>query len=123
MTAYRIQHRRLRVGPYRAHHKCKRLKGMCSYLDNRTWFDTGRWPIPQCDGISPEVIEEDTWFGFKSKGQLINWFAEWSEKLHENGFVVAIYRNAEVLDEGRTQLAFRKKRACKLVPIPEFIAA
>ena len=122
MTVYRIQHRRLRVGPYHAHWHSSKFSELSASITSASDLDSGVRPYPYLDGIPYSATGGDLWFGFKSRGQLMRWFRGWESELEEHGFVVAIYRNAEVVGHGQNQLTFRKKRASKLVPISEFIA-
>ena len=127
MKVYRVQHERIKMGPYTAYRNATadehgRLYDLSTLLRDAYYDDKDRWPEPYSDGMRVG-FEEGAVFGFQSIGQLKEWFRPWLRLLRENDFVVAVFRDVQLLDEGSKQLAFRMQEPERVFDISELLAA
>ena len=107
MLVYRVENGK-GEGPYR--HGYPEKLGI--HYDWRHKADALRYPHPYNDGIHLPALTVNHSFGFKSVGDLHNWFADAFQALDRYGFRVCTYEvpESDVL-MGIKQLAFDSSRA------------
>lgn len=105
----RIEHKDSRLGPYFHPYETEPELAYMVSLDR----DGARWPSPQEDGISGELIRfTDGWrFAWESLHSLHNWFdAGHIQNLHDLGFHLTLWEVKHSL-RGEHQVAFQLHRA------------
>lgn len=119
MKAYRLEHKRLGVGPYQFLNYGPSLSEKNDWqaaieliedIEGRNWeFHNDRRPMPYYDGFQWNGCDR-YFYGFKSLDQLIDWFgAQAIELLEMAGFhLVELEVNPELVEYGTRQIRWLK---------------
>jgi hypothetical protein len=114
VEVYRIEHAETREGPYGG--------SPISYALANDHAEESH-PSPAEDRIVYHVwdVPREWYCALTTREGLLEWFEGWTDRLHENGFVLARYLvDADEVYPGRVQLMFNKGAAVHLgdEPIP-----
>lgn len=107
-TVYRVEHKRYRHGPYNLSsiktNKCRKL----SWKLVNAADTVRRHPSPCMDGI--RNFGDADYCGFESLEQLMDWFEDCIDELHEHEYHVCVFEVPEwTVKRGRRQVVFRRK--------------
>lgn len=113
---YRVEHKRLRLGPYRCFMKTpNKLARFCQRMSNEADKEC-KHPLPHEDGM---YRYETLYFGFESIKQALDWFEQWLTDLNSYDFHLAVFKVEETeIVRGYHQIAFARNKYRRVGSIP-----